>query len=70
MARRTRTRRNQQILFAILSIIVVVSMGLALCSSPSVTPVQPTVTVAPIIIATAAPPTAIPTPIPIPTRTP
>ena len=64
MARRTRTRRNQQILFAILSIIVVVSMGLALCSSPSVTPVQPTVTVAPIIIATVAPPA------PTPTRTP
>jgi len=70
MARRTRTRRNQQVLFAMLSIIVIVSMGLALCSSPSVTPVQPTLTVAPIIIATVVAPTASVTPTPASTRTP
>jgi hypothetical protein len=69
MARRTRTRRNQQVLFALLSIIVIMSMGLALCSSPSVTPVQPTVTVAPIIIATVTPVVA-PTASATPTRTP
>jgi len=65
MARRTRARRNQQILFAVLSVIVVISMGLALCSSPSVTPVQPTPTIALNTIAPATPvraPTATATP--------
>jgi hypothetical protein len=70
---RNRQRRSQQLLFGLLSLIVVVSMGLALVTVPSVTPVQPTATVAPIIIATVAPvvaPTASATPTPTSTRTP
>jgi hypothetical protein len=73
MSRNTRARRSQQLLFGLLSLIVVVSMGLALVTVPSVTPVQPTATVAPIIIATVAPvvaPTASATPTPASTRTP
>ena len=73
MSRNARSRRSQQLLFGLLSLIVVVSMGLALVTVPSVTPVQPTAAVAPIIIATVTPvvaPTASVTPTPASTRTP
>jgi hypothetical protein len=60
MARNARARRNQQILFGLLSLIVVVSMGLALISTPSVAPVVPTATPLPLV-------TRTPTPTPSPT---
>jgi hypothetical protein len=57
--RSARARRSQQVLFGVFSLIVVVSMGLALVSVPNVTTVLPTAT-----------PTSLPVLQPTPTRLP
>lgn len=69
MAKSKRSRRSQQLLFGLLSLMVVVSMGLALFAVPLSTPVAPTATLAPISIASPTPvpsPTPVLTPVPTP----
>ncbi len=69
MAKSTRSRLNQQLLFGLLSLIVVVSMGLALFAVPLGSPVAPTATPTPILIISPTPirlPTRTPTPVPTP----